>query len=95
MTMFRGEDSTTMSINHVGVGSTLSIGQKDEWLLFAGDGCRKVAVLNLKTMAVSTPFVPVEDVHYLSKAEVEQLMEHLGNYTFTDYHISTSGLKRV
>ncbi len=93
--MFRSNGSTTMSANHVGVGSTLSIGQKDEWLIFAGEGSRKVAALNLKNMVVATSFVPVEDVHYLSKDETEELMRQLGNYSFTDFHISAQGLKRA
>jgi len=93
MNIFRQSGNTKMDIEYVGVGSLIS---KQYLIVSYSDG--DVSIINLKTFVVSNGSVVVEDIHHLSKAEVQKLIELIKDetfkdYAFTDFDFDTKGFK--
>ncbi len=90
--MFRGTGNSEMNAKHVGVGSIIKGGPGEHWLIVR-TGDHHINVINLSNFTlISAVSKVVEDVHFLSKGEVEEALNPIG-YTFSDFEIDCKGLK--
>ena len=92
--MFRGTKPSLMDPKSFGVGTVVKEGH-DMFLLVAAF-TREVCFIDLATFAKASDYIKVEDVNFLSEKEAREVIDSMKRgATFTDYFISTSGLKGV
>lgn len=97
-TRFRSTEHTNMCSDRIGVGSTISVDDQNFWLIFGGEGLRKVALLNMQTMEVDSTFIAVPDPHYLTKEEYNYLIDCISSKLIElekEAVVSTRGMKII
>lgn len=99
--MFRDTKSSPMSELVVGVGSVIGSGVEGDisrrWLIVS-IAPNKVVLINNKTFTCDSNVIDVQDENYLSSSETRALCTRISDklqWTFTDFFISTKGMKNV
>lgn len=99
--MFRDVPDTGINPDVVGAGSVIGGGhefdsQSENYLVIANANKTAVALVDNTTYTLVTPWISVENVNYLSSGECRELIKPVSNllgWTFTDFSISTRGMK--
>jgi len=95
--MFRGIQSSKMEDTQFGVGSTITgcAGNSERWLVISVTP-GYAGLLNLSSMCVVVDKVKVEDINFMTQAEVRTLSGHTDtNNAFSDFTFDPKGLKGI
>jgi hypothetical protein len=90
--MFRGIQKSKMQPDQFGVGSIFEADRSNRYVVVSEGPC--VRILNLNTFEVSTNWVSVEDVNFLTQDEARKVVNLADlNFTFSDFDFNPSGIK--